>query len=179
MSITAAQAKANVAKGKAAERDAARFLTAALGYPDEGRIVRAVRTGSGAVADPGDLARLQGLIVSVKDADRIKYLREWMGELDAMDGPDIAVRFLVHKWRYHPIHQWHVYTRAGVLASLVQAAGFGDPGVVGPWARRVRHDTQPPYLRTPVRMELGHWSAMLADAGFRYTQDDQQVGDEA
>jgi hypothetical protein len=141
------------------------------------------------VADPGDLARLPaGLLASVKYASvkpsdgRVRtYVPQWMAELDAMDAPDHAVRFLVVRLPHHPVERWHVYTRCGVLASIMMAAGFGsdegdgEPKVIIPWARRVRAPGAPRAIVVPVMLELEPWALMLRDAGFgpAASSDDQ------
>jgi hypothetical protein len=189
MTITGEQrsrvARRNVAAGKATERMVAGYLTAHLGVADP--IVRAVRTGTTTVADPGDLARLPGgMIVSVKYASvkpsdgRIRiYPNEWLAELDAMDGPDEAVRFLVVRMPRLQITTWPVFVRAAVFASIMMVAGFGpiaddpaeEPNVIIPWARRVLATDAPEPIRVPVRVELAPWVRMLVSAGFDGQQE--------
>jgi hypothetical protein len=177
MSITSDQRSkintANVAKGKATERRAARYLSDALGLEGEHAIIRFVRTGNRQTSDPGDLAvpgHVGEMVISVKDTDRIKYLNRWFVELEAMAGPDTAVRFVVHRWPQHSEEDWHVYVRAGVFASVMMAAGFGNgtggPMAVAVWARRVLDLSQPEPTRTPIMVRLGPWARMLRAAGF-------------
>jgi hypothetical protein len=167
MTITSTQAKANVRKGKECERMAARFLTVALGLPEDRQVIRYVRAGHSAAKDPGDLDAGQGLICSVKDSERL-YVATWLQELDEMAGPDTAVRFLIHKWRQHPIATWHVYVRAGMLVPLttVERDEASSVQLIEVWARRVRHATPGERLRVPVRLDLGAFATMLVLSGF-------------
>jgi hypothetical protein len=168
VTITSEQARANVRKGKECERMAARFLTVALGLPDDQAMIRYVRTGHSRAGDPGDLDdRGQGLICSVKDAERAR-IGEWLAELDEMAGPETAVRFLIHKWRQHPIACWHVYVRAGILVPLTTMHRDEDSTrpLIEQWARRVLQATPGDRLRTPVRLELGALATMLILSGF-------------
>ena len=175
----------NVARGKEAERQVARFLTVALDLPDDQRIVRYVRAGHARAGDPGDLTTAgdhftgTGLICSVKDDLEIYRIPTWLDELDRMAGSPAAVRFLVSKWRQHPVTRWHVYTRAGMLVPLVtlhagEAAQDGTPYLAGRWAMRTLMATPGDRLRTPVRLDLGAFSTMLAESGFGYHGNDQQ-----
>ena len=172
MTISSAQAKANVAKGKECERMAARFLTVALHLPEDQQAVRFVRTGHSRAGDPGDLDNLgQGLVCSVKDSERA-YIGVWLQELDEMSGPDTAVRFLIHKWRHHPIATWHTYVRAGILIPLStvdrdEGGGNGTaPYLTGEWAARTLAAEPGDRLRTPVRLDLGAFATMLIMSGF-------------
>lgn len=168
MTISSAQASANVRKGKECERMAARFLTVALGMPDDQQVIRYVRTGHSRAGDPGDLDNLgRGLICSVKDSER-SYVGQWLAELDEMAGPSTAVRFLIHKWRQHPIALWHVYTRVGVLVPLATVERDESIGrmLIGDWAARVLSAPSGDRLRTPVRLDLGAFATMLILSGF-------------
>ncbi len=167
MTISSATAAANVRKGKECERMAARFLTVVLGLPDDRKVIRYVRAGHSAAADPGDLDMGQGLICSVKDAERLR-IGEWLQELDDMAGPDTAIRFLIHKWRQHPIATWHVYVRAGILVPLttVERDEASSTALIEVWARRVHHADPGERLRTPVRLDLGAFATMLVLSGF-------------
>jgi hypothetical protein len=171
MTITSAQASANVRKGKECERMAARFLTVVMGLPPDRKVIRYVRAGHSAAADPGDLDAGEGLICSVKDSERT-YPAVWLAELDEMAGPTTAVRFLIHKWRQHPIATWTVYTRAGILVPLTTVGGppFDEIHMVGNWAARILAAPVGDRLRTPVRLELGAFATMLTMSGFGYHQ---------
>jgi hypothetical protein len=167
-------AKRNVAAGKLTERMVADYLTDVFELDDDHRIVRAVRTGTAQTADPGDLARLPaGLICSIKYAvtgsatGRLRtHPERWMGELDEMDGPAGSVRFLVVRKPHIEIDAWDVFVRAGVLASLVMAAAFGERDVTLPWARRALDPAAPEPIRTLARVNLAPWARMLRDAGY-------------
>jgi len=167
VTITSSQAAANVRKGKECERMAARFLTVAMGLPPDRKVIRYVRAGHSAAVDPGDLDAGQGLICSVKDAERAR-ITEWLQELDDMAGPDTAVRFLIHKWRQHPIATWHTYVRAGILVPLttVERDEASSTQLIEVWARRVRHASPGERLRAPVRLDLGAFATMLVLSGF-------------
>jgi hypothetical protein len=167
VTITSAQAASNVRKGKECERMAARFLTVALGLPDDRKVIRYVRAGHSAAVDPGDLDAGQGLICSVKDSERA-YVGMWLQELDDMAGPDTAVRFLIHKWRHHPIATWHAWVRGGILVPLltVDPAEEASTQLVQNWARRTLAAEPGDRLRTPVRLDLGALATMLIMSGF-------------
>ena len=162
MTTAAERGRANVARGKEAERQVARFLSVALGYT----IIRHVRAGHARAGDPGDLKLDERLICSVKDDLEVYRLPTWMDELDAMDGPDTAIRFLVLKWRQHPVVRWHVYIRAGILAPLLDVDPvWPQPRHIGGWAYQILH-TDDQVLRIPVRVELGAWTSILLRAGY-------------
>jgi len=160
--------RANVARGKEAERQVARFLSVALGYT----IIRHVRAGHSRAGDPGDLKLDERLICSVKDDLEVYRLPTWLDELERMDGLDTAVRFLVLKWRQHPIARWHVYVRAGILVPLLTVGGppWDESHMIDSWALKLLWKDQDPaldqVLRTPVRLELGAWVTMLGRAGY-------------
>jgi hypothetical protein len=101
-------------KGARAEKHLARYYTS--WWPGA---CRAVRTGSSAAPDPGDIANVP-FIVSCKDVDA-KTLSwpstwtRWWAELDAMRGDDLAA--------------------LGVI--VVKKAGSADPGL---WRAHLRLD---------------------------------------
>ena len=167
MTTAAERGRANVARGKEAERQVARFLSVALGY----NIIRHVRAGHARAGDPGDLKLDERLICSVKDDLEVYRLPTWLDDLERMDGLDTAVRFLVLKWRQHPIARWHVYVRAGILVPLLTIdANEEERALVDYWAVKMLWKDQDPMLdqvlRTPVRLELGAWVTMLGRAGY-------------
>ena len=166
MTITSAQASRNVARGKEAERMVARFLTVVLDMPADRKVIRYVRAGHSAAGDPGDLDCGEGLICSVKDSERV-YVANWLAELDEMAGPDTAVRFLVHKWRHHPIALWNVYVRAGIIGPLCTARYIAGTGYqVRDAAQFIRHAEPGDRLRVPVRLDLGAFATMLSLSGY-------------
>lgn len=171
--------RANVARGKEAERQVARYLSVALGIT----AIRYVRAGHRRADDPGDLSMGEHLICDVKDDLEIdKRLITWMDALDKMDGHDTAVRFLVAKWRQHPLDRWHVYIRAGMLAPLIMGSAEADGADVvrtlaGQWALRTLWARPADRLRVPVRLELGPFAAMLVASGFGgHTGDEHGSG---
>jgi len=165
MTTAAERGRANVARGKEAERQVARFLSVVLGY----NVIRHVRAGHSRAVDPGDLKISEDLICSVKDDLEVYRLPTWMDDLDRMDGHDTAVRFLVIKWRQHPVTAWHVYVRAGILVPLLTVEP-DERAIVRQWALKIGWKGLDPALdqglRTPVRLDLGAWAAMLARAGY-------------
>src|SRR4029079_664364 len=84
MTTAAERGRANVARGKEAERQVARFLSVALGY----NIIRHVRAGHRRAGDPGDLKLDDRLVCSVKDDLEVYRLPTWLDDLEAMDGRD-------------------------------------------------------------------------------------------
>ena len=76
MTTAAERGRANVARGKEAERQVARFLSVALGYT----IIRHVRAGHARAGDPGDLKLDERLICSVKDDLEVYRLPTWLDE---------------------------------------------------------------------------------------------------
>jgi hypothetical protein len=111
------------------------------------------------------------MVCSVKDSERV-YIEQWMYELDQMDGLDTDVRFLIHKWRQHPVVRWHVYVRAGILVPLltIDRQDEGARALIDFWAVKILwKDTDPLFdqvLRTPVRLDLGAWATILLHAGY-------------
>ena len=161
MTTAAERGRANVARGKEAERQVARFLSVALGY----NIIRHVRAGHRRAGDPGDLKLDDRLVCSVKDDLEVYRLPTWLDELEAMDGRDTAVPFLVLKWRQHPVVRWHVYVRAGILIPLLTVTP-DEHAIVDQWALKVLWPSAGAPLRTPVRLELGAWAEILRQAGY-------------
>lgn len=119
-----ARAKRSWNKGRSFEQDLARYLR--RWWP---RAVRAVRTGSSAAADPGDIAGVPGVIISAKDvaedrASKPSTWVEWWAELDAMLAADpAALGVIIHKRKGHtdPGEAW-CHLRLGDLTRL-----NGDP----------------------------------------------------
>lgn len=142
----------NRRRGHTAERDVARWLRS-NGFP---HAERAVRTGfravDRAVADPGDIDGIPGVVISVKDC-AVEQLTMWLAELDAMIVGTGAVHgLLVHKRRGHADpSRWWCWL---VLEDFVRLTSGRDcPIGIEP-------------LRHPVRMELGHVVALLRAAGW-------------
>lgn len=135
-------------KGIRAERALVTWLRG-NGFPGAERAVRTgYQTADRTSADPGDVTGLgPGLVVSVKDA-KVEYLDAWLRELDAMDGPDDAVRLLVHKREYKADPgRWWCWMRAAVFLDIGGRAGVPD-------------------YRFPVRVELADAVTMLRACGY-------------
>lgn len=138
-------------KGTRAEQQLARYL--AQWWPGA---CRAVRTGSSAAADPGDIANVP-FIVSCKDVDTKRTSKPstwvtWWAELDAMRGDDpAALAFIVEKkpGQADPASWWsHLYLDD--LVMLRSGLAYADVG----------RD------RTPVRLRLSDLVELLVEAGY-------------
>jgi hypothetical protein len=137
-----ARGAANRRRGLTAERDCAAYLRR-NGFPNARR---AVVTGDGQRADPGDIAGLPGIIVSVKDT-QVERITEWLADLDAMalDDP-AALRLLVVKRRRFRPAAWTVHMQAADYAALI--------------------DGRQPCQPHMVRLELGDLVPLLRAAGY-------------
>jgi hypothetical protein len=135
-------------KGNVAERDLAKFLRA--WWPSA---CRAVRTGSSAAPDPGDIANVPFIVSckSVAAATAPSLWNGWWAELDAMRADDpVALAFIVEKrpGASDPA-RWWAHLGLGDLVALHSqrpAPGVGD--------------------RTPVRLTLADLVDLLVSAGY-------------
>jgi hypothetical protein len=138
-----ARGKSNRRRGLDCERALARYLQT-QGWPSARR---AVVTGDGQRPDPGDLAGLPGIIVSVKDTE-VERVDKWMIDLDAMATDDpAALRLLVVKRRRYRPAGWWVHMRLADLLALRDAPNRPEDGTV-------------------VRLELGDLLPLLRAAGY-------------
>lgn len=133
----------NRRRGVTAEQAVARYLR--TWWPEA---CRAVRTGSSAAPDPGDVANIPGLIVSVKDA-ATERLPLWMAELTDMRSADPAA----------------------LPVLVVKRRGTADPGAW--WAWLFLRDfvgltggAVSGVGTAPVRMELDTLTGLLRRAGY-------------
>lgn len=146
------RSKGNVRRGKTAEQAVARYLRE--WWPNA---VRAVRTASSAAADPGDIAGVPGVILSVKDCATAAWPR-WWGEVDDMLAADpAALGVIVEKRRgWADPADWWVHLRLTDLVDLATGAETGPPGT------------------ERARITLATFARLLVDAG--YARDPSAVG---
>jgi hypothetical protein len=140
------RAAANRRRGSTAELAVARYLRTA-GFPGAERAVRTgYRTPTRTSPDPGDIAGIPGLVISVKDA-QVERLTSWLTEVRVMTANGGELGLLVHKRRGHANPAvWWCWLRLCDLTALV-----GHPA---------------PVSAEPVRMELGHLVPHLHAAGY-------------
>lgn len=141
----------NRRRGNTAEQAVARYLR--LWWPNA---CRAVRTGSSAAPDPGDIAGIPGVIVSVKDCAREQWTQWWFELEEMLAGDTAALAVIVFKRRgWADPAKWWVHLYLDDLAPLLDDRqmhhGGHHHGYVGD--------------RT-VRMELEDLVDVLRDAGY-------------
>lgn len=145
-------------KGNRAEQHLARYLSA--WWP---HACRAVRTGSSAAPDPGDIANVP-FIVSCKNVDARRASwpstwAEWWTEVDDMRADDpVALAFIVEKKAGHTDPgMWWAHLYLDDLVRLRTTTASADVG----------RD------RTPVRLKLADLVELLVEAG--YARDPRPV----
>lgn len=138
-------------KGSVAERDVAKFLR--QWWPGS---CRAVRTGSSAAPDPGDIANgPPGVIISVKDAPtRSSFPADWVKwwqEVDAMlEADPAAMGVIVEKrTRTSDVGAWWCHMRLGDLVALYAGSQVKSTGD-----------------RAPARITVQIWTELLISAGY-------------
>jgi hypothetical protein len=145
---------ANRRRGNLAELAVAKYLRT-VGFPHAERAVRTgYRTPTRTSPDPGDIAGVPGLVVSVKDA-KTEQLTSWLTEVRVMTAAGGELGLLVHKRRGHadPARWWCWLA----LGDLMRITTDAHPCQI----RAAARDTT-----TPVRMELGHVVPLLHAAGY-------------
>lgn len=126
MTTPSQRGKSNRRKGAQAERDVVTWLRA-NGWPHAERaIAMGARSGDRVRQDPGDLTGTPGLVIQVKDVDKLDQpaqLAAAMAETEeqrAHAGAHFGV--LVQRRRgTTDVGRWHVWVPAEVLAELVGA----------------------------------------------------------
>jgi hypothetical protein len=148
-----ARGRANRRKGHDTERQLARWFRT-QGWPGAERAVRTGFTAADrAVADPGDITGMPGLVVQAKYVAR-EQIDSWMAETEqqrAAAGADYGLLVVRRTGRADP-GQWWVWLPLRGLTRI--ATGLGVPA---------------PHGDTPVRLELGHLVPLLRDAGYGTT----------
>lgn len=136
----------NRRRGLDAERQLATYLRE-QGWPEARR---AVVTGSSLAADPGDIAGVPGVIVSVKNTKAAAWPK-WWAELDAMLAADPAALGVIVEKRHGHANpgDWWAHLRLTDLVDLATCAETGPPGT------------------DSVRVTVQALSRLLIDAGYR------------
>ncbi|MGD9991108.1 hypothetical protein [Pseudonocardia sp.] len=158
------RAAANRRRGSTAELAVARYLRT-VGFPGAERAVRTgYRTATRTSPDPGDIAGIPGLVISVKDA-QVERLTSWLTEVRVMTATGGELGLLVHKRRGHanPANWW-CWLRFRDALALAFPTSLGTTGTyVGPAGD------------DPIRMQLSHVIPLLHGAGYGTPPDHERT----
>jgi hypothetical protein len=139
------RAAANRRRGSTAELAVAKYLRT-VGFPGAERAVRTgYRTPTHTSQDPGDIAGIPGLVISIKDA-QVERLTSWLTEVRLMTANGGELGLLIHKRRGHanPAAWWCWLLEADYAQLL---GGTSD-------------------AQHPIRVQLGHLIPHLHTAGY-------------